>query len=352
MRRSTAQPVELGIGVGVEMGEHFSLELHGAALHYHRSSWMGEDETVTVTPDPAAWRAFRRALEGLPEWPWQGRYDAAGGDGVAWAINIAYADGVVARCSGHAAYPGGGEAAFRRFCRAVSRLAGGREFGGEGAKGSQLRIREWVGERPADLERAVREELPTLPAGPIEWLSPLAAGGYKELRDDVWALVGVDPSPQAAGWWPKGGPVWDAVGRMPGGGIVLVEAKSHATELRSPRSKASQRSAATIEAALQKTKRALGVPQSAARDGTYYQVANRLAFLHWLHEHAHREAWLVNVYFTGDSFTSGGATVTGPADEGGWADPIAQAKQALQIPDEHRLSGHTADVFLPAAPVL
>ena len=105
--------------------------------------------------------------------------------------------------------------------------------------------------RGADIERALRGQLPTLPAGPIEWLSPVAANAYKELRDDVWALVGVDPSP-------------------------------------------------------------------------HYQVANRLAFLHWLHEHAHREAWLVHVYFT----------------------------DALQIPPAHPLSSHRADVFLPAAPVL
>jgi hypothetical protein len=55
----------------------------------------------------------------------------AAGDGVAWAINVAYADGVIARCSGHDAYPGGDEVAFGQFCRAVSRLTGGLEFGGE-----------------------------------------------------------------------------------------------------------------------------------------------------------------------------------------------------------------------------
>jgi hypothetical protein len=60
----------------------------------------------------------------------------------------------------------------------------------------------------------------------------------------------------------------------------------------------------------------------------------------------------VNVYFTGDRFESGGATVAGPADAAGWTDAIARAKQTLQIPDEHRLSARTADVFLPAAPVL
>jgi hypothetical protein len=131
MQRSTAQPVELGIGVGAERGEQFSLELHGDALQYHRASWMREDETATVTPDEAAWREFRAALERLPGWPWQGRYDGPGGDGFAWAVNVAFADGVAARCSGHDAYPDDDARAFRELCRAVSRLTGGLEFRGE-----------------------------------------------------------------------------------------------------------------------------------------------------------------------------------------------------------------------------
>jgi hypothetical protein len=126
-----AQPIELGIGVGAAGAAHVSVELHGDRLEYHRSSWTDGDDTATVTPDDAAWRAFRGATERLPGWPWQGRYDGPAGDGVAWAINVAYADGVIARCSGHDAYPGGDEVAFGQFCRAVSRLTGGLEFGGE-----------------------------------------------------------------------------------------------------------------------------------------------------------------------------------------------------------------------------
>ena len=62
MKRSTAHPVELGIGVGVERGEQFSLELHGDALQYHRSSWMSE-----ATASRAA--ALRSSAQISPEHP-------------------------------------------------------------------------------------------------------------------------------------------------------------------------------------------------------------------------------------------------------------------------------------------
>lgn len=83
---------------------------------------------------------------------------------------------------------------------------------------------------------------------------------------------------------------------------------------------------------------------------TYYQVTNRLAFLYWLHHHANRTAWLVNVYFLGDRFASGSTEVVGPQDKAGWADAIADAKERLRLPSQHRLSPWTVDLFLPAEP--
>ena len=246
----------------------------------------------------------------------------------------------------------------------MSRLLGGRCFGWEQAaepaetaiKGSQLRIRQWLGEHRARFERELFEASPSLAGwgdGPIDWLSPRSASEFKELRDDLWPLVGVDPSPQDCGWWPRRGPVWDAVGILSGHqgpGIVLVEAKSHESELRSPRSKASPASLRVIEAALEETKDALGVEGAAPWAETYYQVTNRLAFLYWLHHHANRTAWLVNVYFLGDRFASGSTEVVGPQDKAGWADAIADAKERLRLPSQHRLSPWTVDLFLPAEP--
>jgi hypothetical protein len=139
-------------------------------------------------------------------------------------------------------------------------------------------------------------------------------------------------------------------GRQGGFGIVLVEAKSHESELRSPSSKASGESSRIIDAALSETKLALGVPDDAPWAQSYYQVANRLAFLYWLRQRAKRQAWLVNVYFLGDCFTSGAAEIAGPADRAGWAETIAHAKRTLQIPPVHALSPWAIDLFLPAEP--
>ena len=93
---------------------------------------------AVVTPDAGAWRSFRRSVERLEGWPWQGRFEQPpegfATDGIDWAIKLSYADGSSAECEGYNAFPPGGEGidpprSFRNFCRAVSRLLGGRYFG-------------------------------------------------------------------------------------------------------------------------------------------------------------------------------------------------------------------------------
>src|SRR4051812_26974996 len=87
-------------------------------------------------------------------------------------------------------------------------------------KGSRLRIAEWVGARPEWLITAAGlwPSLEVFRAGePMQWLSPLAADGWVEFRDETWQKAGLPwPSPQRAGWWPSGGPQWDAVAVVPG----------------------------------------------------------------------------------------------------------------------------------------
>ncbi len=373
MRRSTAQPVEMSVGIGAGLGDFFAVELNGDELAYAYRHFDGIEERATVTPDAEAWRSFRRSVQRLKGWPWQGRFeqppDQLSTDGVQWEIVLAFSDGDRASCDGYNAFPPDGDGmemprSFRSFCRSISRLLGGRYFGWEHAaepakaavKRSQLRIRQWVGEHRERFEQELLKASPSLAAwadGPVKWLSPLPDSGYKEFRDEIWSMVGIHPSPQEKGWWPKRGPVWDAVGVLfgaDGTGVVLVEAKSHEAELRSPPSKASYTSLQTIEAAFDKTKAALGVPPDAPWSQTYYQIANRLAMLYWLREVAGSQAWLFNVYFTGDAFQTGSMTVVGPRDAAGWSQSIREAKQTLQLPENHRLSPWVVDVFLPADP--
>ncbi len=165
-----------------------------------------------------------------------------------------------------------------------------------------------------------------------------------------------EPTPQEDGFWPAGGPVWDAAGIVigrddRGAGVVLIEAKAHITELLSPRMQPScyevdeQRRGALGEA-----KMAYGVDPSVPWTLTYYQLANRPAFLYYLRIRRKHSAWLINVYFYGDSFPSGGKDIVGPTDPLVWSDAVGEAKRALGLGVDHPLRDFVADVFLPAVP--
>ena len=219
---------------------------------------------------------------------------------------------------------------------------------------------QWVHEHREQLELELCRQVPSLNAfvgkagRSINWIAPDSDG--KEIRDALWPIVLPGPTPQDDGFWPAGGPVWDAAGIVGGGGdrgfgVVLIEAKAHAAELLSPRMKPSsyavdeQRRAAVDEAKL-----AYGVDPSVSWTLTYYQLANRLAFLYYLRMRRKQQAWLVNLYFYGDSFPSGGKDVVGPTDPSGWYEPISEAKRALGLGVDHPLRDYVTDVFLPAVP--
>ncbi len=227
-----------------------------------------------------------------------------------------------------------------------------------GHRGSRLRIAQWVNERPRRLDEELRRASPTLDdfldGRPLEWLSPLAARGYRELADDLWpALRLPGPSPVKAGFWPKRGPNWDAVARARGPstrGLVLVEAKSHMNEITSSSSAKDARSVETIDRAFAATKRYLGVSPTAAWTSRHYQVANRLAFLYYLRARRNIPAWLAFVYFTGDAFEVDGVPQPCPTDARGWRPTLEAMKTHLSLPECHALSPFVIEVFLHARP--
>src|SRR4051812_875269 len=96
--------------------------------------------------------------------------------------------------------------------------------------GSKFELWQLVHQRTEALNAALIEESVTLRefASGIEWLAPSLDG--TELRDAAWNQLGLpEPAPQAAGWWPPGGPTWDGVARVIGRdgrvGALFVEAK-------------------------------------------------------------------------------------------------------------------------------
>src|SRR5206468_9600797 len=106
----------------------------------------------------------------------------------------------------------------------------------------------------------------------VTWGSPVASHGYKEYRDGaVMRCLGIKelPGRQLAEFWPKRGPVWDALGRSNKGKLILLEAKAHIPEAASPGSMATDDSLKHINQALEETRKYFAPRAKAQWSGTY-----------------------------------------------------------------------------------
>ncbi len=211
--------------------------------------------------------------------------------------------------------------------------ASGRAFAG-----SQRQIQEYVNSNSGALDRAIVAALSLL--GAIRWVSPLKSDLYREYQDFAFlnALGMNEFRGELSAFWPKGGPVWDALGVVSDTeGVLLVEAKSHVPEISGSGccAKATQ-SIRKIDSSLTATKRWLGVSLERDWKGTYYQTANRLAHLYFFREVLHRNAWLVNIYFIDDPRSR---TMLSE-----WEAAVVEAKRSLGI---NKIPFY-ADVYLPA----
>jgi len=174
--------------------------------------------------------------------------------------------------------------------------------------GSQLQMQIYVNRRRRELRRAILDGLPALAADQpsFQWVSPLEASRFREYRDgDFLRALGFGRlQAELVEFWPARGPCWDALavidreGRRPG--VLLVEAKSYAGEIRGGGSRGQGDSRKKIVRALALTQRWLGLPEDGeAWTGELYQTANRLAHLYFLRR-ARIDAWLVNLLIVGD----------------------------------------------------
>jgi len=219
---------------------------------------------------------------------------------------------------------------------------------GRAYAGSQLQIQLWINRRSRELTQSVLAVLPSLASldPRVRWVSPLESSGFVEYHDhDFLRAVGLERcAPELSRFWPRGGPVWDALAavettRTPDcRGVLLVEAKSHVSEVYGCGCKASARSRKRIEAALELTKRWLGASSDADWTGALYQSANRLAHLYFFREVMGVPAWLINVYFVNDPHS--------PTSRAEWEVALAGIRAQLG------LAGisvpHAADLFLRA----
>lgn len=114
------------IGGGPE--GYFWVRSEGDGLVYRAP---GEEE-VRLVPTAGEWAAFWATVERLGVWAWEEAYETPGiCDGTHWGVTLEH-DGRSLESGGDNAFPGGdgpgSGRTFAGFCRAVGRLAGGREF--------------------------------------------------------------------------------------------------------------------------------------------------------------------------------------------------------------------------------
>jgi hypothetical protein len=176
-----------------------------------------------------------------------------------------------------------------------------------GMRGSLKWIQSAINDHRGVLETALLPKLKG--ARSIEWRSPLTGDDFAEYRDaEFLKLVGLEEfSGALAEFWPRHGPQWDALGVTDRGDVLLVEAKAHIAEMCSPGTQASAKSKDRIRGALSETAFAVGAKPRAAWADVFYQLANRLAHLHFLRSRG-VPAWLVLFNFIGDSDMKGPQT--------------------------------------------
>jgi hypothetical protein len=202
--------------------------------------------------------------------------------------------------------------------------------------GSQRWLQIAIARAPRLIDTAL-QVAGAIPAGQtVDWRSPLAEHSFCEYRD-AKALRCLDieslPQRQLEDFWPRRGPVWDALGVVSGGVKILVEAKAHIAEAASPKSMASEKSLEKIGRALEEA-RAYYAPQSKAEwTKSLYQYTNRLAFHFFLSKLNGVPSRLIFLDFLN------AADVSGPQSEDAWKGATQLMHALLGLPVDLRKFG-------------
>jgi hypothetical protein len=178
---------------------------------------------------------------------------------------------------------------------------------GEGNRGSLKWIQILINRQPEILNLKIRQSFRIPRSIEIKWVSPLKEKGYAEYRDEAFLeVLGIATQKvKLSDFWPKGGPQWDALGKLSDGSPLLIEAKAHISEVLSDIRASNPNSVKLIEESLKRTKRDLGVKTKNPWTGPFYQYANRIAHLHFLNNLNGIKSFLVFVNFVGDEGMGG-----------------------------------------------
>lgn len=209
----------------------------------------------------------------------------------------------------------------------------------EGKRGSLKWIQRAVNEQWPSLNQPITDHIGGNVL--IKWLSPIETDEYAEYRDAAFLRrIGQASLVDTLGdYWPSRGPQWDALGETSRGDVLLVEAKAHIAEMCSPGTTASAASRLLIDETLTRLAQQLGAsPKRASWSDHFYQLANRLAHLHFLRTHG-VSAWLVLVNFLDDR------EMAGPKTTEAWDAAYAVAFHVMGLPRKHPLSPFIIHVY-------
>jgi len=210
--------------------------------------------------------------------------------------------------------------------------------------GSQKWLQIAINRKPELLLGSLRRSGAIAQPVSVTWTSPLESQAFKEYRDAEALeqagvkVAGLKKSLQE--FWPKRGPVWDAVGYTSQGTPLFVEAKAHIPEAASPGTKAvSPISLRLIEQSLAQARKSYAPKATAKWSSLFYQYANRLAHQYFLRELNGLSSALVFLYFLNAD------DMLGPMSEEEWHGASRLIHAVLGVPKDLKSHG-VFDAFL------
>ncbi|KYC50426.1 MAG: hypothetical protein AMQ74_01255 [Candidatus Methanofastidiosum methylothiophilum] len=221
--------------------------------------------------------------------------------------------------------------------------------------GSEFQLLRFLGHHRQELDQIIQKELGV--QGEIKWLD----FGYNKQKISLDAEIkGIEflsdhPKYEVmkkswSDYWTGNTQNWDAVFIL-NGKYYIVEAKAHIGELESQFGGQENKNKEKIEKAFNETAEELGASTTKDWFGNYYQLANRLAFTHYLNKEG-INAGLVYIYFI-DGYKKRvieGEKVKVEEDKGvktkeEWLSAIRAEYKELGI-DESKIKKHICNIFI------
>lgn len=214
--------------------------------------------------------------------------------------------------------------------------------------GSEYQLLRYLGHHRNFLDSKIKEA--TKSDSPIEWMD-YPVDNSRDSHDGEWTdinflkhLPQFDFGQISKEWdefWPKRGQSWDGI-FLQDGVVYVVEAKAHTKEME-------QKSSATSEESIKKIKRAfkdVNDDQSKVDlwyNSKHYQLANRIAFVHFLEKKCGIKAKICYLFFLNGYLIDGNKNVT---DEIVFKQAFEDECNALQLTNKEK--GYIVPVVIDA----